>query len=109
MFFYLFCGAVAFLLSIAVGVATLIHLNKRKPALEAEFATKAEVISATSSLRGELHREVSVVNSKIDALDSRNEAIAKQIFAKIDQIAHSFDTGMREVHRALGRLEGDEK
>jgi hypothetical protein len=91
-------GTFLFLLNIACAILIIVSFSRRKPAIEAEFATKKEMAAGFARVDAEIVR-----------FDKRNEELARQIFSKLDDIVKSFDHGMREVHRAIGRLEGSEK
>jgi hypothetical protein len=118
IFFYLFIASLSFLLMTSVAIVTLIVMLRRKPSIESEFATKQELHTESARLSHELHAEVGRLSRElhteverlgqgINSLDDRNEERSKAIFQKLDAIVGSFDHGMREVHRAIGRLEGN--
>lgn len=88
-------SVVMFLLNFAGAILLFVTMSRRKPSIDSEFATKKEMAAGFARVDAEIVR-----------FDKRNEELARQIFTKIDDIAKSFDHGMREVHRAIGRLEG---
>jgi hypothetical protein len=94
-FFFYFIGSVMLMLSV---IALMLHLFRRKPPIEAEFATKLE-----------LNREIEKVNTSLVHMDKRNEQLFREIFVRMDALNKSVDQGFREIHRSLGRLEGNEK
>jgi type II secretory pathway component PulM len=95
IFFYLFIGACSFILLTAVAIVTIWALTRRSPSIDSEFATKKE-----------LHAEVARLGAGINELDKRNESRSANTDGKLELLKTSVDNGMREVHRALGRLEG---
>jgi hypothetical protein len=98
-----------FLLNFAAAILVFVMAAKRKPSVEAEFATKAELHREIAGVKATIQISDDRIDKKFDSLDERNDERSKEVFRKIDDIAKSFDLGMREVHRVLGRLEGGPK
>lgn len=88
-------GCILFFLNVGVAVAALITFAKRRPAIDAEFATKKEVAAGFAR-----------VDADIKHLDDRNEEIAKQIFSELKSINSSVNHELNEMNRAIGKLEG---
>jgi hypothetical protein len=95
VFFFYFVGSLVSLLGLVLGILAIIHFAKRKPTIDAEFATKTE-----------LHREVTGLKNSITDFNNRNEKLAQETFGKMDILTKSMNTGFLETARALGRLEG---
>jgi hypothetical protein len=94
VFFFLLAGSLAFLLWCAVSVVTLVVAFRRRPSIEAEFATKADL----SALKAECYREIGKIEKTTDI-----------IFQKIDALSSSFTKTFGDLQRDLGRLEGPSK
>lgn len=84
----------------AFGVfATLIGLMvliKRKPPIEAEFATKKEMAEGFARVDRDLKHN-----------DQRNEELAKQIFTELKSVRDSINHELQAINRSLGKLEGE--
>jgi biopolymer transport protein ExbB/TolQ len=91
VFFFLLAGSLAFLLWCGVSIVTVIATLRRKPSIEAEFATKNDL----SALKAEFHREIGKI-----------EGTTNIIFQKIDQLSASVTKSFGDIQRDLGRLEG---
>ena len=91
VFFFLLAGSLAFLLWCGVSIITIIATLRRKPSIEAEFATKNDL----NSLKAEFNREL----GKIEGSTSR-------IFEKIDHLTATVTKSFGDIQRDLGRLEG---
>jgi hypothetical protein len=91
VFFFLLAGSLAFLRWCAVSVVTLIVAFRRRPSLEAEFATKTDL----SALKAEFHREIGKI-----------EGTTNTIFVKIDHLSTSVTQALGDIQRDIGRLEG---
>jgi hypothetical protein len=94
VFFFLLAGSLAFLLWCATSIITIFTTLRRKPSIEAEFATKNDL----SALKAEFHREIGKI-----------EGTTGIIFQKIDQLAMSVTKSLGDIQRDLGRLEGSIK
>ena len=94
VFFFLLAGSLAFLLWCAVSIITIIATLRRRPSIEAEFATKNDLFA----LKAEFHREISKI-----------EGTTSIIFQKIDQLAMSMTKSLGDIQRDIGRLEGPHK
>jgi len=95
LFFYMFAGAVAFLLMNTVAVLTIVSFAKRKPSIEEQFATKEEMKEGFGR-----------VDEEIARLNARNEALAQQIFAEIKAGNVSMNHEFSSLNRSIGKLEG---
>jgi hypothetical protein len=106
VFFYLFGGCVLFCLTVVVMVGTIMNWGRRKPAIEAEFPTKAE-----------MHQQMEQLRKEVRLSDTRNEELFKSVFFDLKAISNKFHSeisvltntvnqGFTEIQRALGRLEG---
>jgi hypothetical protein len=94
VFFFLLIGSLAFLLWCAVSIVAIYTSLRRKPSIEAEFATKADL----ASLRAECYREI-----------GKMEKTSEMIFIKLDQAVNSFNKSLGDIQRDIGRLEGHGK
>jgi hypothetical protein len=93
-FFFLLAGSLAFLLWCALSIITIIATLRRRPSLEAEFATKNDL----AALKAEFHREIGKI-----------EGTTSIIFQKIDQLSMSVTKSLADIQRDIGRLEGPAK
>ena len=91
VFFFLLAGSLAFLLWCAVSIITIIARFRRKPSIEAEFATKNDL----SALKAEFHREIGKIGGTTNI-----------IFQKIDLLSTSVTKSFGDIQRDIGRLEG---
>ena len=105
LFFFLFAGGIAFLLWCCLTIVTILATLRRKPSIEAEFATKLDLKQTEDStqarlndLRAEFHREIGKI-----------EGTTQIIFNKIDSLAISVTRSMGDLQRDIGRLEGTVK
>ena len=80
------------------GLVMLAMSMRRRPSIEAEFATKAEVDAEISKLRSELTSSV-----------GRVEENTREIFDQIHKLSVSVNNVLREHERDLGKLEGPRK
>ncbi len=94
VFFFLLAGSLAFLLWCAVSIISIVAAFRRRPSLEAEFATKQDL----ANLKAEFNREIGKI-----------EGTTSLIFTKIDQLATSSARSFSDIQRDLGRLEGPGK
>jgi hypothetical protein len=94
VFFFLLCGSLAFLLWCSVSVVSIIASLRRKPSIEAEFATKTDL----NNLKAEFNREIGKI-----------EGTTNMIFQKIDHLTSSLTKSLGDIQRDIGRLEGHSK
>ena len=90
LFFYLFAGAVSFLIVNGCLVLGAILAIRRKPSIEAEFATKAELLQ----LKGEMKQDIGIIFGKMDTLTSSVNRFAIDVSTSI---------GKLEGHREFAR------
>jgi hypothetical protein len=77
-----------------VSIVTIVAALRRRPSIEAEFATKNDL----SSLKAEFNREIGKI-----------EGTTSIIFTKIDQLAMTMTKSLGDIQRDIGRLEGPHK
>ena len=85
LFFYLFAGAISFLIVNGCLVLGAVIALKRKPSIDAEFATKAEL----RELRDEF------------------KTMTGTLFGKVDTLTSSVNKSTIDLSHAIGRLEGN--
>ena len=98
LFFFAFLGCVIFLLGIAKIIIDIIQSLRRKPPIETEFATKAELAKLESEVRS-MRSEMRANN---DHINFNDEKLRLEIKEDIKGVHKRID----DVLRAVGRLEG---
>ncbi|MCE0499444.1 MAG: hypothetical protein LV481_16000 [Methylacidiphilales bacterium] len=91
VFFFLLAGSLAFLLWCGVSIITIITSLRRKPSIEAEFATKRDL----EAIRAEFNRDIGKI-----------QGTTQIIFQKIDHLSATISKLMGDIQRDIGRLEG---
>jgi hypothetical protein len=91
VFFFLLAGSLGFLLWCSVSIISIVVAFRRRPSIEAEFATKTDL----ANLKAEFNREIGKI-----------EGTTNIIFQKIDQLSSSVTKSFGDIQRDLGRLEG---
>lgn len=94
--------ALAIIIGIAAGVAKLIDMFRRKPPIDAEFATKKEL----KSVRGESSRGDRAIESKIDALRSEIKADYQQLSAADERRASGVHKRVDQILAAVSTQTG---
>jgi hypothetical protein len=94
VFFFCLAGALYFLIQVVVGLSSIAASWRRKPSIEAEFATKKDL------------REL---EAKVNQDIGKIQGTTQIIFQKIDHMASSIAKSMADIQRDLGRLEGTRK
>ncbi|HPA21464.1 MAG TPA: hypothetical protein PLU30_27230 [Verrucomicrobiae bacterium] len=88
----------AVIVSIGAGLATIWDKFRRKPPVDETFATKAEVRSMEERLT------VAISETRAD-----NKKMEDAVFHRINEVDKTLATGMRDVARSVGQLEGGNK
>jgi hypothetical protein len=77
------------------GLIAVVIALRRKPSIDAEFATKQEVAQGFARVDADLLR-----------FNARNEELARQIFVKVDGLGASINHEFSSLNRSVGKLEG---
>lgn len=102
LFLFLFLGTLAFLVGLFVGILKIIDHFKRKPSIDSEFATKAELTAAEVRLSAAQVAAEVRLGREVARIEKEQVSIGK----KLDDLTKTVNVEFQGMERSLGRIEG---
>jgi hypothetical protein len=97
---------IGFLMGFVIGALKIVEFFRRKPTIDAEFATKTELTTAIAQLRQEASDGAAQFRLELSEATARMTQGQSVLFTKIDDLAKSVNNSFNGVFRDLGKLEG---